>query len=325
MGDVPESYVKVIVKTTDYATDESKFERTFWVDPLSKVEINVDKPTGKKIDTDTTEYTLTFSKWQTEGNWNTDGKPKDWKDKIVEKFEKDTTILAKYSTEFQDIKVQKPTADVVDTPQGKVPTLDEIKAKIKAPEGKIVDSVEYVTNGQPDITKDGKAEAKVIVKYTDGSKVGSNDNPVVVPVEVHKNIIPSYDGDKPEGALANYVKIIFKAGTGGKISDKNKKAYYVSPEVEVDLTKIADAITKTPDTGYINDGWDKDLKGKFIKETIFTFRFKKLKDIIEVTDNSVKKPKDYAEVIFQTDGNGTLDNGEKKITYYVNPKAGIKL
>lgn len=321
----PESYVKVIVKTTDYATDESKFERTFWVDPLSKVEINVDKPTGKKIDTDTTKYTLTFSKWQTEGNWNTDGKPKDWKDKIVEKFEKDTTILAKYSTEFQDIKVQKPTADVVDTPQGKVPTLDEIKAKIKAPEGKIVVSVEYVTNGQPDVTKDGKAEAKVIVKYTDGSKVGSNDNPVVVPVEVHKNIIPSYDGDRPEDALANYVKISFKAGTGGKISDKNKKAYYVSPEVEVDLTKIADAITKTPDTGYINDKWDKKLKGKFSNETTFTLGFKKLEDIIEVTDNSVAKPKDYAEVIFQTDGNGTLDKGKEKITYYVNPKAGIKL
>lgn len=322
---VPESYVKVIVKTTDYATDESKFERTFWVDPLSKVEINVDKPTGKTVDTDTTKYTLTFSKWQTEGNWNTDGKPKDWKDKIVEKFEKDTTILAKYSTEFQDIKVQKPTADVVDTPQGKVPTLDEIKAKIKAPEGKIVASVEYVTNGQPDITKDGKAEAKVIVKYTDGSKVGSNDNPVVVPVEIHKNIIPSYDGDKPEGALANYVKIIFKAGTGGKISDKNKKAYYVSPEVEVDLTKIADAITKTPDTGYINDKWDKVLKGKFSKETIFTFGFKKLEDIIKVTDKSVAKPKDYAEVIFQTDGNGKLDDNKEKITYYVNPKAGIKI
>lgn len=323
--DVPDSYVKVIVKTTDNATDESKFERTFWVDPLSKVEINVDKPTGKKIDTDTTKYTLTFSKWQTEGNWNTDGKPKDWKDKIVEKFEKDTTILAKYSTEFQDIKVQKPTADVVDTPQGKVPTLDEIKAKIKAPEGKIVASVEYVTNGQPDITKDGKAEAKVIVKYTDGSKVGSNDNPVVVPVEVHKNIIPSYDGDKPEGALKNYVKISFKAGTGGKISDKNKKAYYVSPEVEVDLTKIADAITKTPDTGYINDKWDKELKGKFSNETTFTFSFKKLEDIIKVTDDSVTKPKDYAEVIFQTDGNGTLDKGKEKITYYVNPTAGIKL
>ena len=323
--DVPKSYVKVIVKSTDNATDQTKFEKTFWVNPTEIVEINVDKPTGKKIDTDTTKYTLKFSKWQTEGNWKTEDKPKSWEDKIVEKFEKDTTILAKYSTEYQDIKVQKPTADVVDTPQGKVPTLDEIKAKIKAPEGKTVASVEYVTNGKPDVTKDDKAEAKVIVKYTDGSKFGSNDNPVIVPIEVHKNIIPSYDGNRPEGALKNYVKITFVAGTGGTITDMNKKAYYVSPEVEVDMTSIAEAITKTPDTGYINDNWDKNLIGKFENETVFTFKFIKTPDIVKVTDSSVQKPDKYAELIFQTDGHGKLDGDKDKITYYVNPKAGIKI
>lgn len=316
---IPESYVKVIVKTTDNATDQTKFERTFWVDPLNKVEISVDKPIGKIVETDTTKYTLTFSKWQTED------KSKSWTDKILGQFEKETTILAKYSTEIQDIKVQKPTADVVDTPQGKVPTLDEIKAKIKAPEGKTIDSVEYITNGEPDVSKDGKAEAKVIVKYTDGSKVGSNDNPLTVPVEVHKNIIPSYDGKMPEGALENYVKITFRAGEGGTITDMNKKAYYVSPEVEVDMTSIANGITKTPDTGYVNDTWDKDLKGKFKKNTEFIFNFKKTPDIVKVTDSSVQKPKDYAELIFSTDGNGKLDYNKDKITYYVNPKAGIKI
>lgn len=316
---IPESYVKVIVKTTDNATDQTKFERTFWVDPLNKVEISVDKPIGKIVETDTTKYTLTFSKWQTED------KSKSWTDKILGQFEKETTILAKYSTEIQDIKVQKPTADVVDTPQGKVPTLDEIRAKIKAPEGKTIDSVEYITNGEPDVSKDGKAEAKVIVKYTDGSKVGSNDNPLTVPVEVHKNIIPSYDGKMPEGALENYVKITFRAGEGGTITDMNKKAYYVSPEVEVDMTSIANGITKTPDTGYVNDTWDKDLKGKFKKNTEFIFNFKKTPDIVKVTDSSVQKPKDYAELIFSTDGNGKLDYNKDKITYYVNPKAGIKI
>ncbi|MDK8281339.1 MAG: InlB B-repeat-containing protein [Peptoniphilus lacrimalis] len=316
---IPESYVKVIVKTTDNATDQTKFERTFWVDPLNKVEISVDKPTGKKIESDTTAYTLTFSKWQTED------KSKSWTDKILGQFEKNTTILAKYSTKFQDIKVQKPTADVIDTPQGKVPTLDEIKAKIKAPEGKTIASVEYITNGEPDVNKDGKAEAKVIVKYTDGSKVGSNDNPIKVPVEVHKNIIPSYDGNMPEGALKNYVKITFKAGTGGTITDGKKQAYFVSPEVEVDMTSIANGITKTPDTGYVNDTWDKDLKGKFKKNTEFIFNFKKTPDIVKVTDSSVQKPEGYAELIFSTDGNGKLDDNKDKITYYVNPKAGIKI
>ena len=315
---IPESYVKVIVKTTDNATDQTKFERTFWVDPLNKVEISVDKPTGKKIESDTTAYTLTFSKWQTED------KSKSWTDKILGQFEKNTTILAKYSTKFQDIKVQKPTADVIDTPQGKVPTLDEIKAKIKAPEGKTIASVEYITNGEPDVNKDGKAEAKVIVKYTDGSKVGSNDNPIKVPVEVHKNIIPSYDGNMPEGALKNYVKITFKAGTGGTITDGKKQAYFVSPEVEVDMTSIAEAITKNPNIGYVNGDWDKGLKGKFKNNTEFTFNFTKTKDIVKVTDDSIQKPEGYAELIFQTDGHGKLDDKDK-ITYYVNPKAGIRI
>ena len=323
--DVPKTYVKVIVKSTDNATDQTKFERTFWVNPTEIVEINVDKPIGKKIETDTTKYTLKFSKWQTEGNWKEEDKPKAWEDKIVEKFEKDTTILAKYSTGFQDIKVQKPTADVVDTPQGKVPTLDEIKAKIIPPAGKTIASVEYITNGQPDITKDGKAEAKVIVKYTDGSTAGTEKNPIKVPVEVHNNVIPSYDGNRPEGALKNYVKITFVAGTGGTITDKNKKAYFVSPEVEVDMTSIAEAITKIPDIGYVNDKWDKNLKGKFEKNTEFTFKFTKTPDIVKVTDDSVQKPDKYAELIFQTDGHGKLDGDKDKITYYVNPKAGIKI
>lgn len=320
---VPESYVKVIVKTTDNATDESKFERTFWVDPLNKVEINVDKPIGKKIETDTTPYTLTFSKWQT------DDKSKFWTDKILGQFENDTTILAKYSTTFEKIKDQVPTTDKVNTPQGKVPTLDEIKAKITPPEGKQIASVEYITNGEPDISKDGEAEAKVIVKYTDGSTAGTETNPIKVKVEVHKNIIPSYDGNMPEGALNNYVKITFKAGTGGTIFDKKKKAYYVSPEVEADMTSIADNIEKTPHTGYVKAGWDtsdtKKLKDTFKNDTNFTFKFTPIKNIIEKTDENVKKPEGYAEVIFSTDGNGKLDGDKDKITYYVNPEAGVKI
>ena len=320
---VPESYVKVIVKTTDNATTETAFERTFWVDPLNKVEIAVDKPTGKKIESDTTPYTLIFSKWQTEDT------SKSWTDKILGQFEKDTTILAKYSTKFEDIKVQMPTVDAVDTPQGKVPTLDEIKAKITPPAGKTIASVEYITNGEPDVTNDGKAEAKVIVKYTDGSTAGTEKNPIKIPVEVHKNIIPSYDGNMPEGALNNYVKITFKAGEGGTITDGKKKAYFVSPEVEVDMTSIAEGITKTPNTGYINGDWDtsetKKLKDTFKADTEFTFKFIKTKDIVVKTDDSVKKPEGYAELIFETDGNGKLDETKDKIIYYVNPEAGVKI
>lgn len=69
--DVPSSYVKVIVKTTDKATDETAFEKTFWVNPTKEVPIDVTNPTGKTVAADPTNvgavgYTMNFSKWQTE-------------------------------------------------------------------------------------------------------------------------------------------------------------------------------------------------------------------------------------------------------------------
>ena len=45
---VPDTFVKVIVKTTDKATDESKFEKTFWVNPTKEVTIPVTEPKGNR-------------------------------------------------------------------------------------------------------------------------------------------------------------------------------------------------------------------------------------------------------------------------------------
>lgn len=334
--DVPDSYVKVIVKTTDKATTATAFEKTFWVDPLNKVDIKVNKPTGKtkeKVNISglgEKEVDYTFKGWQkvksgeNDDSLNPINPPTAVNINSVQFTDKVTVVEAAYYEKFAATPIGKPIKiETLKTPKDKEITEDTLKNLITPPGDKKIKSIRVIS--KPDGKTLGDEPAKIVITYTDGSTQGSDDNPVLIPVEVHDNIIPSYDGDRPEDALANYVKISFKAGTGGTISDKNKKAYYVSPEVEVDLTKIADAITKTPDTGYINDKWDKELKGKFSEETTFTFSFKKLEDIIKVTDDSVTKPKDYAEVIFQTDGNGTLDNGEKKITYYVNPKAGIKL
>lgn len=238
--------------------------------------------------------------------------------------DKVTVVEAAYYEKFAATPILKPIKiDKLDTPEGKEITDEILKGKITPPENKTIKSITVIE--RPDPSKPGKQEAKITIEYTDGSTQGSTDNPLIIPVEVHKNIIPSYDGNKPEGALGNYVKITFKAGTGGTISDEKKKAYYVSPEVQVDMTSLANAITKTPDTGYIKDNWDKELKAKFENDTVFTFNFKKTKDIVEKTDDSVEKPKDYVELIFSTDGNGKLDNNKDKIVYYVNPEAGIKI
>ena len=327
--DVPNSYVKVIVKTTDKATDETAFEKTFWVNPTKEVTIDVTNPTGKTVAADPANvgavgYTMKFSKWE-----STEDKAKTWTDKIVGKFENETTIIAKYSVTPEVIKPQVPSADTVHTPQGKTPTVDEIKAKITPPEGKTISKVTIVEN--PDVNNPGKSVAKVIVEYTDGSSVGTNDKPLEVPVEVHKNIIPEAPGgQRPKDALENYVKVIFKAGTGGSLS--GDLVYYVSPEVEVDMTESAEKITKNPDVGYISGDWDtsetKKLKATFTaQETEFTFNFTKTDDIVEKTDDTVKKPDGYVQVTFKTEdeAKGKLE-GEKLVKiYYVNPKAGITL
>lgn len=330
--DVPNSYVKVIVKTTDKATDETAFEKTFWVNPTKEVTIDVTNPTGKTVAADPANvgavgYTMKFSKWE-----STEDKAKTWTDKIVGKFENETTIIAKYSVTPEVIKPQVPSADTVHTPQGKTPTVDEIKAKITPPEGKTISKVTIVEN--PDVNNPGKSIAKVIVEYTDGSSVGTNDKPLEVPVEVHKNIIPEAPGgQRPKDALENYVKVIFKAGTGGSLS--GDLVYYVSPEVEVDMTESAKAVTKTPDVGYFVNGekWtnkdNKTLNGTFTDpETEFVFNFDKSKDIVEKTDDPDQViPKGYVKVTFKTEdeAKGKLE-GEKLVKiYYVNPKAGITL
>ena len=330
--EVPNNFVKVIVKTTDKATDETAFDKTFWVNPTKEVSIDVTNPTGKTVAADPAKvgaagHTMNFSKWETED------KAKTWEDKIVGKFEKETTIIAKYSVTPEKIKDQVPTKDTVHTPQGKTPTVEEIKDKITPPEGKTISKVTIVEN--PDVNNPGKSIAKVIVEYTDGSSVGTNDKPLEVPVEVHKNIIPEAPGgQKPKDALDNYVKVIFKAGTGGKFEDTltGNFIYYVSPEVEVDMTEISGKIKKTPDTGYFVNGekWNnkdnKALKGTFTEdETVFEFVFDKSTDIVEKTSDDIKKPDGYVTVIFRADDHGKLEGDKTEKIYYVNPKAGIKL
>ena len=330
---VPESYVKVIVKTTDKATDDTAFEKTFWVNSTKEVTIDVANPTGKTLPADPTKvgavgYTMKFSKWQSEEDTQ-----RTWEDKIVGKFEKETTIVAKYSVTPEEIKDQLPKTDTVHTPEGKTPTVDEIKDKITPPDGKTIKNVTIVE--EPDVTNPGNTTVKVIVEYDDGSSVGTNDKPVEIKVEVHKNIIPAGpNGEMPEGALENYVKVIFKAGTGGKLEGTltGNFIYYVSPEVEVDMTEVARDIKKTPDTGYFVNGekWNnkdnKKLKGTFTeKETVFEFVFDKSTDIVEKTDDSVKKPDGYVTVTFRADAHGKLEGDKTEKIYYVNPKAGIKL
>ena len=337
---VPDTFVKVIVKTTDKAT--TKLTQTFWVNPTKEVTIPVTEPTGKtdqevdipKLGKKKVNYV--FNEWQKVKAGETDDslvevKPAEKIDLAKNKYtDKVTVIEASYFERFEATPIVKPIkTEELHTPEGKEITDKDLIKQITPPENKEIESITVVE--RPDPSKPSKQEAKVTIKYKDGSTQGTNDDPVVIPVEVHKNIIPEAPGgQRPKDALDNYVKVIFKAGTGGSLSGDT--VYYVSPEVEVDMTESAGKITKTPEVGYISGDWDtsetKKLKATFTaKETEFTFNFTKTKDIVEKTDDNVKKPDGYVEVIFKTEdeAKGKLDGGKLVKIYYVNPKAGIKL
>ena len=258
--DVPNSYVKVIVKTTDKATDDTKFEKTFWVNPTKEVALPVTNPNGKteqevelpKLGKKKVNYV--FKEWQKVQAGEADDKLTEVKpavkiDLAKSKYtDKVTVIEAIYNERFAATPIVKPIkTEKLDTPEGKEITDEILKGKITPPENKVIESITVVE--KPDPSKPGKQEAKVTIKYTDGSTQGTNDNPVIIPVEVHDNIIPEApSGQRPKDALDNYVKVIFKAGTGGSVS--GNLVYYVSPEVEVDMTESANNVTKTPDIGY---------------------------------------------------------------------------
>ena len=339
---VPDNFVKVIVKTTEKATDETKFEKTFWVNPTKEVTIPVASPTGKtdqevdipKLGKKKVNYV--FKEWQKVQTGEADDKLTEVKPAVKIELAKNkytdkvTVIEAVYNERFAATPIVKPIkTEELYTPEGKEITDKDLIEKITPPANKEIESITVVE--KPDPSKPGKQEAKITIKYKDGSTQGTNDNPVVIPVEVHKNIIPEAPGgQKPKDAMDNYVKVIFKAGTGGSVS--GDLVYYVSPEVEVDLTESAGKVTKTPDIGYFVNGekWtntaNKTLKGTFTDaETEFVFTFDKSKDIIEKIDENTKKPDDYVTVIFRADDHGKLEGDETEKIYYVNPKAGIKL
>lgn len=347
---VPDTFVKVIVKATDKATDA--FTKTFWVNPSKEVTIAVTEPTGKKNqEVDVVDkngkslgkktVTYTFKEWQKVQIGETDTRltkvdPAVKIDLAKNQYiDKVTIIEAAYKKSFEGEKIQTPLkTSKLDTPEGKTIEDKDLIEKITPQEGKEIASIEYIENRKPDPSKPGEQKAKVIVKYKDGTTQGTKDKPVIIPVEVHKNIIPEVTpGKKPEGAMDNYVKVTFKPGEGGKFEKTltGNFVYYVSPEVEVDLTEIAGKIQKTPSVGYISDNWDtsdsKKLKDTFKNDTEFTFNFKKSEDIVEKTDNNVKKPDGYVKVTFKTEdeNKGKLEGNKTEKIYYVNPKADIKL
>ncbi len=167
--DVPNDFVKVIVKTKEKvdmngvvteeerATNETAFERTFWVNPTKHITIDVTNPTGIKDITD--NRTWNFDYWKVDTD---DGA--EYRTIITDQFTKDTTILAKYTKD----EVQKPSVKDIITEEGVQPNKKDYLDKLEAPDGKSINDIKIIK--EPNVSRPGISTATIEVEYDDGTK-----------------------------------------------------------------------------------------------------------------------------------------------------------
>ena len=163
---VPDSFVEVVVDTTDFAKGDSYYKKTYWVNPEKMVEIPASIP--EKI-----KEGYAFDYWQADlGNENGTR----YRQKIEDRFVRPTYIKACY----YKIEVPEPGSDYVVTDVNVFPDVDEYRSRITPPDGKEIDYVTILK--QPDVSKAGnRTQAEIEVVYTDGTR-----STVWVPVYVQR-------------------------------------------------------------------------------------------------------------------------------------------
>ena len=252
--DVPDNFVKVVVTTKEdgieKATEDTRVERTFWVNPTKEVTIPVTNPTGDTVKDE-------------KGNVVTDaaGKEikwtfKEWSSPLTATFTgKETTITAKYEKTIPEPSVD---ASVVETYVGREPELGDYEKALKMMLDKTglsfdenVSSFEITKD--PDVSKPGMSEAKVKVEFKNGQV-----KEVTVPVKVYDNIYPGdTNGDKTSGIPDNYVKVTVNPKAYDE-DDQKIKVYYVNPLAKVTIPEIS--IKETDKEEYGFKKWTTDNK-----------------------------------------------------------------
>ncbi|MDU5351305.1 MAG: Rib/alpha-like domain-containing protein, partial [Peptostreptococcus sp.] len=242
--EVPDNFVKVIVKTTDKATDETKFERTFWVKPTKEVTIPITEPTGKenqKVTIDglgEKDVNYIFKEWQKVQTGEADDKLTEVKpaakiDLAKNKYtDKVTVIEAVYKKSIVPGElVPAPVAKKnVLTPKGDTPKPEDLIENIPGSEKDPLPNGTKITyEEEPKIDNPGDSKAKVKIEYPNGKTVV-----VEVPIKVVDNVVPQTGKDKPlvpEG----YVKVVVDTTEKATANTKFEKTFWVKPNVEVTI------------------------------------------------------------------------------------------
>ena len=235
---LPNGYVTVKLIPTDKATDETKADKVYFVNPLKKnVTIPSTDPVGKEItDANSNTYTFLFKEWTvTRGaitpSWEK-GKT------IVGTFTQDTDITAKYNIKAENITKGPIPKDNAVTAINDIPKAEDL---IKNIPGSSTDplpsgtTIKYATGGEPKVNKAGNVTAKVEVKYPNGKT-----SIVEVPVTVVDNVVSQIggeDGQKPLVPEA-YVKVTVDTTDKATPNTKFTKVFWVKPNVEVTIPGI---------------------------------------------------------------------------------------
>ena len=320
---VPESYVKVIVKTTDKATDETAFEKTFWVNSSKEVTIQVYNPVGKTVDKTATEEAkaYTFTGWKSD-----EQTPRTWTNEIKGQFKNDTTITAQYD-DVKNIIPYNPDEPIT-RPDGYV------RVKFEADDGLTLSNVNYYyvkANAGITLAKLAKPDVaeKTGYKFDKWDKDDAfeiiNDDVVVKALSTKlDNVIPETKEDgtpntKPDG----YKEVIFVADANGKLDGVTK--FFVNPDEFVTINPPK----AVGNTGYEFGAWDKDANIPTVYKdevTTITASFNQIKDVIPKTkDDDSEKPAGYKTVTFVIEGEGGKIVDGETITYFVDPNRQVTI
>ncbi|MFQ9966685.1 MAG: InlB B-repeat-containing protein [Peptoniphilus sp.] len=314
----PKGYVTVKLFPTDKATEETKAEKIYFVNPTKEVTIT-NKPEGKKETINNIEYTYTFKGWSV-----TRGTKASWTDEnIKSKFIQDTEITAHYSTNVDIgklIATPIPKKDAVTPIKEEPKPEDLIENKTGLPDGT---TFRYTDDGKPNIDKTGKVTAKVEVKYPNGKTVV-----VEVPITVVDNVVPQTGNDKPL-VPESYVKVTVDTTDKATANTKFVKVFWVKPDVEVKIPDILaptgkvveeDGVKKTNKfIKWISDDDNKEyantIKDTFTKDTKITATYEqdknvepKAKDNQWIPQGSSPSPKDFINNPYNDSDPNNKDN-----------------
>lgn len=325
----PKGYVTVKLIPTDKATDETKTETIYYVNPTKEVTLPSKDPVGKEItDKNENTYTYMFKNWTvTKGtNHSSWDKPETGDTEIKGTFTEETEITAKYNIKAETLVNGPKAKENPITPINKLPDpKDLIKNpydpanpdnKDNLPDGT---SFTYTPDGTPDVSQPGKTTAKVEVRYPNGKTMV-----VEIPLTVVDDVIPKDENTKkPDG----YVTLTFDKGDHGK-EITGQTVYYVNPKADPAKT-LGDASIVKPEvkaeTGYKFTGWDTEDGFAIKADKTVKAQYAPIADVIP-KDNPQggenEKPDGYITVTFVKGDHGEL---EGNTIFYINPNKAVVL